>query len=606
MAIIDIKEWSPDAADLGNPGAITVTNAVPGVTSYKPLNSLNATRPMRLMRILAVPSRHLTASENVYQYAGNATKLYSLSAGIWGDVSLSPYTTAEGERWEFLRWKEKIIATNFTNNPQSITLGGANFANLTTALRFRHVAAVRDFVVAGYTVDGVDGTVRDRVWWSAINDETDWTPSATTLSDFRDLKTGAVQAIVGGDYGVILTEDSTFRMTFIGSPKVFQIDETVPGVGALMPGGVVRLGDTVFFVSEHGFVAVKNGAQETFIGAGRVDQFFLKDLDADYSYRVSAVSDPSSQRIFWAYPGAGNTGGAPNKILIYDRVFNKWGYAEVETSLLWRSGGVATTLEQLDDLNLGPDLVDNGTFTTDTEWTKGTGWTISGGTATHAAGTASTLQQSILLPNETFYRVQFDVTGRTAGSVTPIVGSGTGTAIVADATNIKETIYMASGGQLNFNATSDFDGSIDNVSLKDVDDLDTMTVSLDSSAFKGSSPLLSAFDSTFASGSFSGAPYTAIFETREVELNEAKKTPLQGFMPVVDGGTVTGRIGHRASQNADVEYTTTLTLRPSGQFTKRANNRYHRFEMTVSGDWTDCIGAQVDRVLAPARGQRRG
>jgi hypothetical protein len=42
---------------------------------------------------------------------------------------------------------------------------------------------------------------------------------------------------------------------------------------------------------------------------------------------------------------------------------------------------VALMLDKSRGLELGPELVTNGTFDTDTNWTKGTGWTISGGIA---------------------------------------------------------------------------------------------------------------------------------------------------------------------------------------------------------------------------------
>lgn len=604
MAVIAFNEWAPDAADFGNPGAIIVKNSVPGVNSYKPQKSLTISTDALDARPRGA-IEGIDSAENVFQYAGNETKLYSLSGGIWGDVSQAPYVTAVGERWEFVRWKEKIIATNFSDDPQSITFGGVNFADLTTDFKARHVGVVRDFVVFGYTNDGVDGTVRDRVRWSAINDETDYTVSAVTLSDFRDLKKGGIQAVVGGEYGVIVAEDSTFRMTFVGSPTIFQIDETLPGFGTDMPGGVVRLGDVVLFPSTQGFVAVRGGASIDPIGAGRTDDFFRNDLDTDFLDRVSSVADPVSKRVYWAYPGAGNSGGTPNRIIVYDLAFNKWGFVEVETELVWRSGGTATTLEQLDDLNLGAELVTNGDFATDTIWTKGTGWTIAAGVATHAAGSASDLSQAVAITQDVYYRLEFDVTGRTAGSVTPKVGDTSGTAISADASDIKESIRSGAGTDVTFSATSDFDGSIDNVSLKDIDDLDSMTVSLDSAEFKGDSPLLAAFDTTFKNGNFTGVPYDATFETREVELNVGHRTKLNAVLPLIDGGTITGRIASRQTQTETVTYTSTLSPRPSGIFTKRVNARYHRFEVTVTGDWKDSIGIQIDRGWAP-KGERRG
>ena len=505
MPVIQVKDWVPDASDLANPGSIEIKNAVPGLNSYKPFGQLvTVTDALDARPRGAIEEKD--SAGNTFQYAGDTTKLYELNGTTWGDVSVGGgYATGDGERWEFARWNEQVIATNFTDDPQVITLDGIAFADLTTDLRFRHIAVVRDFVVAGNTFDGVDGTVTHRVRWSAFNDATDWTVSPVTGSDFRDLKKGGpILRIIGGDFGVIVAEKSTWRMTFVGSPAFFDIAEVIPGVGALAPGAITILGDTVYMWSEHGFISLQGGVNPQFIGAGRVDEFLRNDLDQNHLDRISAVADPEGGRVFWAYPGAGNTDGRPNRIAVYDRILNKWGYIEQDVELIWRAGGVATTLEALDDVNLGSDLVTNGTFTTDSDWAKGTNWTISGGTANKAAGGTGGLSQTVAIAEGIYYRLAFDVLNRTAGSTTPILGGTGGTAVSANETDNRQTIRPLGGTSLVFSVTSDFDGSIDNVTLQEIDDLDSMSVTLDSSQWKGGSPVLAGFDSTFSNGNFTG------------------------------------------------------------------------------------------------------
>lgn len=480
MPVISFNEWVPDAADLGNPGSIAALNVVPGLNSYQAHPSLVTNSNALTDRPRgAIEGRD--AAKNVFQYAGDETNLYSFSASVWTDISkvATTYTTSTEERWEFVRWKEKIIATNFDDDPQQISFGGTNFSDLTTDLRFRHVTVVGDFVVAGNTFDGTDGAVRDRVRWSAINDETNWTVSPSTLSDFRDLKSGGgIQQIVGGQFGVVLAERSVYRMAFVGTPTVFQIDEILPGVGMIAPGAAAVLGNTVFWPSEHGFVALRGASQETYIGSGRVDKFFRQDLDENYIYRISAVADPKSGRVYWAYPGAGNSGGRPNKVIVYDTVLNKWGYLEIDVEILWRAGGVSSTLEDLDSIS----------------------------------------------------------------------------------TNI-----------------------------------DTLGISLDDSQFKGSASLLAGFDSAYTSGSFSGMSLPAMMTTKESEFHTGARTQLNGFKPLIDGGTVTARVGTRPRQVDTVSWGPSLSLRDSGRFVTRANSNYHRFELSISDEWNDAIGVQIEQ-----------
>lgn len=111
------------------------------------------------------------------------------------------------------------------------------------------------------------------------------------------------------------------------------------------------------------------------------------------------------------------------------------------------------------------ELVTNGEFASDTIWTKGTGWAISGGVATKTAGVSSDLEQTVSITENYHYVIEFDISGRTAGKVTPKVGGTAGPAYFKNRTQHFAYIQAGSGSLLEFTATSDFDGSIDNVKM---------------------------------------------------------------------------------------------------------------------------------------------
>jgi hypothetical protein len=67
------------------------------------------------------------------------------------------------------------------------------------------------------------------------------------------------------------------------------------------------------------------------------------------------------------------------------------------------------------------NLVTNGDFATDTDWTKGTGWTISGGVANAAAGTGSGMTQDVdSLKSGRSYWIQASY-AVSAGTVQPVL-----------------------------------------------------------------------------------------------------------------------------------------------------------------------------------------
>lgn len=349
MAIVPLTEWLPDQADFRNPGTVTATNVYPTGSGYAPAQDfVNETNALD-----DYPRGAFTLKDsngNVRQYAGDAAKLYERVSQTWTDRSkVGGYSTGTDLNWEFTRWKDKILATNFSDDPQQLTLGGTTFSDLTTDLQAKHVDIVRSFVVFGNTNDSSDGHVANRVRWSANGDETDYTVSASTQSDYQDLPTGgAVQRVIGGEFGVIVLERSIYRMAYVGSPTVFQFDEVLPGIGTIAPTSVIRDGDVVYFWSERGIFALDSGTRARPIGANKVDNFVLSDLDQANSDRISGMVDVANNRILWTYPGADNSGGTPNRILAYDVTLDRFTVIEKDVELIYRAAGVATSMDSLD------------------------------------------------------------------------------------------------------------------------------------------------------------------------------------------------------------------------------------------------------------------
>ncbi|MDD5627054.1 MAG: hypothetical protein PHW01_03560, partial [Patescibacteria group bacterium] len=116
----------------------------------------------------------------------------------------------------------------------------------------------------------------------------------------------------------------------------------------------------------------------------------------------------------------------------------------------------------------GVDLVTNGTFGSDANWDKGTGWTIAGGIATKVAGTASNLSQNLGEAASKMYHITFDYT-RTAGTLTVSIGGVTHSTSYTSASGSGNIyVYSTGTGDLTFIADATFAGTVDNVVVKEV------------------------------------------------------------------------------------------------------------------------------------------
>lgn len=132
---------------------------------------------------------------------------------------------------------------------------------------------------------------------------------------------------------------------------------------------------------------------------------------------------------------------------------------------------VALALDKSQGLTLGPELVTNGGFDTDSDWTKGTGWTISGGQAVHAAGTATLLSQTIALTTGRAYVATCDVVAVSGGSGSlQFRSGGTTTGVTISDSDVGKTVqvfYVAEGNsQVAAYAGSGTALTVDNIFVK--------------------------------------------------------------------------------------------------------------------------------------------
>jgi len=115
------------------------------------------------------------------------------------------------------------------------------------------------------------------------------------------------------------------------------------------------------------------------------------------------------------------------------------------------------------------ELVTNGGFNVDSDWTKGTGWVIENGKASRTAQSGSTsCYQSVSFTGGKIYKIQYDL-NITAGSFKIRIGGGTLVDTITRTTSGTYTEYIvANSGNnvLNLRANDGaFTGSVDNVSV---------------------------------------------------------------------------------------------------------------------------------------------
>ena len=117
------------------------------------------------------------------------------------------------------------------------------------------------------------------------------------------------------------------------------------------------------------------------------------------------------------------------------------------------------------------NLVTNGAFDADSDWTKGTNWTIGSGAASHTAGSASYLTQAVgKLVEGKSYVCTYTISSYSAGDVRLVLGGTNGTyrGVTGGAQTWRETLTCGStDSNVKFYGHTAFVGSIDNVIVQE-------------------------------------------------------------------------------------------------------------------------------------------
>jgi len=348
-------DWMPDQPSFTG-ALVDAKNVVSQAIGYGPLPTA-ATFSAAAAENLTTLVAGKTPANATKLFASGLTKIYDVSGvGAMTNVSKSGgYTpNAFNDRFRFTQFGNVIIGTNNSDPMQAYTLGSStNFADLAaTAPICKYLTVVRDFLVTAYVTDS-SVLYPSRVRWSGINDETAWGSDQVTQADYQDIADGGqIVGIRGGEFGLVLMEKGITRMSYIGTPFIFQFDNISRGKGCIAASSIVQVQGITFFLSDDGFYMC-DGQNVTPIGAEKVDRWFFNQADESAFDTMSAAVDPVRKLVIWNF----KTTFAERKLAIYNFKTQKWTYGDAGTDYISDASTSATTLEGLDSLSSSIDAL---------------------------------------------------------------------------------------------------------------------------------------------------------------------------------------------------------------------------------------------------------
>lgn len=352
-----VMSWEPDRWGTGYDNQLEVRNCWPHPDGYRSFEYSNT-----IDRSTGAPSG--TVNDGIaitrpngdrFVYASTATKLHRYQpTNNYSDLTGA---TSNGP-WVFTKYGDLVIATSLVaggDPPQKQDSTGAGaFANLGgTPPNAYLCCVVRDFLVLART-----SANPYRVYWSALGNPEDWTVAAATQCDFQDLSAeGPIQAIVGGDYGLVFFKNAIYRMDYIGSPAIFSFTK-ISNFGAigLTGGGAVpqaeqacRLGDNTYFIGQDALSVVIGGQSAKPVMLNRCRDFVSSDgIIGGFKMRVG--TDPYRRHAVLFYRDVGSVvSTVTSRAIFYDEVLDKFSFSQIDAECLFPAmveefGSTATTI----------------------------------------------------------------------------------------------------------------------------------------------------------------------------------------------------------------------------------------------------------------------
>ena len=413
---IAFGKWTPDRPGIAG-GLTEALNCLPVASGYSPLPSNADLSTSASESLLTSFIGRLGTTTTLF--AAGATKLFKFDPTDSGldDVSrASPaYTTTTF--WTTTQFGSVVIAANGIDEIQAWDMGSSlAFADLAAAApTAQFVTVVRDFVVAAKTASNVS-----EVYWSDINDETNWTPGAGSQSDSQVIPDGGeIRGLTGGEFGIVLLERAIARMTYIGSPLFFQFDIISRNLGCFESRSVVQVGPLTYFLSDDGFF-VTDGQSVRPIGNEIVDRWFFDNADPSQFDKMSAAVDPVNKVVVWCFKDIFNV----QQLLIYNYSVDKWSHGNTTADYISTLATASYTLEQLANVSASLDALP---ASLDSRLWAGGKLVLGGVTADQLVTFGGANQTAVLTTGD----VEVEATETILTLARPIVDNGSATVSVA-------------------------------------------------------------------------------------------------------------------------------------------------------------------------------
>ena len=149
---------------------------------------------------------------------------------------------------------------------------------------------------------------RREVFWSDIEDNTDWTPSATNQAGSQILTTNGdlLGSVIIRDQVLIFTTTDAHIAQYVGQPYVYQFNRVGENCGPVSINAVAVANNTAYWMGNagNGFFMYDGYVRSV---PSDVEDYINTEMTEAQSSKVIAWHNSLHSEIFWFYPGSDST-----------------------------------------------------------------------------------------------------------------------------------------------------------------------------------------------------------------------------------------------------------------------------------------------------------
>jgi hypothetical protein len=186
-------------------------------------------------------------------------------------------------------------------------------------------------VVAALGCTDFDNVTWDRmlIRWSDINDNQQWTPSATNSAGSARLAEGSeiITGLNTRGLSLIWTDAALYAMQFSGDDNVYNFELVGVNCGLIGPNAAATINGLAFWCSSNGnFYAYMGGTPKIIVNPNR--DFFFNNLTTVQKEKIYCATFAEKNEIWWFYQVLGTTENT--RYMVYNYVEDHWVFGELE------------------------------------------------------------------------------------------------------------------------------------------------------------------------------------------------------------------------------------------------------------------------------------